>query len=333
MNDELIDVVITRREDQAEGIAVFELAAKQGVLPAFEAGAHIDVHIAPNLIRQYSLSNLIASEEMVQASDQGPGLGGNQAIYRLGILNDPQSRGGSKTVHEQFHQGTELKISAPRNHFPLEASAQHSILVGGGIGITPMLAMAYSLKAQGKSFELHYCCRSSSSAAFLNELAENFTEQTQLHFDDQPEEQRFSPNNVFESHHPGTHIYVCGPSGFMDWVISCAVYAGYPESDVHFEYFNANVDTSGDAFEVVAAQSGVTVQVQDGQTIADALVAAGVKIDVSCEQGVCGTCLCDVLEGTPDHKDHFLTQEEKYDNDQIVICCSRAKGQRLVLDI
>ena len=137
MNDELMDVVITRRDDQAEGVAVFELAAKQGVLPAFEAGAHIDVHIAPNLIRQYSLSNLLQGTD-TQSSN----------IYRLGILNDPQSRGGSKAVHEEFQEGTELKISAPRNHFPLEASAQHSILVGGGIGITPMLAMAYSLKAQ-----------------------------------------------------------------------------------------------------------------------------------------------------------------------------------------
>ncbi len=322
MSNELIDVVISRRDDQAEGVAVFELTAKEGVLPTFEAGAHVDVHIADDLVRQYSLSNILTENEAPI-----------EQVYRLGILNDPQSRGGSKAIHSDFQEGTELKISAPRNHFPLDDSAQHSILVGGGIGITPMLAMAYSLKAQGKSFELHYCCRSSASAAFLAEIAEQFGEQSHLHFDDQAEEQRFSPNKVFEPHRPGTHIYVCGPSGFMDWVISCAAYAGYSESDVHFEYFNAEVDTSGAGFEVVAAQSGVSVQVQEGQTITDALATVGIKVDVSCEQGVCGTCICDVLEGTPDHKDHFLTEEEKEDNDQIVVCCSRSKGERLVLDI
>lgn len=318
MSNELIDVVVTTREDQATDVSVFELTRKNGEkLPAFEAGAHIDVHVTPEIVRQYSLSN-------------APG---HSDTYRLGILKDPQSRGGSEAIHTNFQVGSEVQISAPRNHFPLDFSAERTILVGGGIGITPMLTMAYELKKQGKTFELHYCCRSRSSAGFLDELAQEFGEQVQLHFDDQGDAQRFNPETVFAPYQDGTHVYVCGPTGFMDWVIASAESFGYPKDQVHFEYFNAEVDTSGAAFEVVAAQSGVSVMVDEGQSITEALASVGIKVDMSCEQGVCGTCLCDVLEGTPDHKDHFLTEEEKEDNDQIVVCCSRAKSDKLVLDI
>ena len=317
MSSEVIDVVIKTREDQAEGVAVFELSRTDGsALPPFEAGAHIDVHITPEIIRQYSLSNAPGDEQ-----------------YRLGILKDPQSRGGSEAIHQHFIAGKELTISAPRNHFPLEMGATKSILVGGGIGITPMLTMAYALKAAGKLFELHYCCRTRSSAGFLDELICEFSDQLYLHFDDMDDGQRFVPETVFGSSEAGSHVYVCGPSGFMDWVISSAKEQGFPSEQVHFEYFNAEVDSSGSAFEVVAAQSGQSVMVEEGQSISEALATIGIKVDMSCEQGVCGTCICDVVEGIPDHKDHFLTEEEREDNDQIVVCCSRAKSEKLVLDI
>lgn len=318
MSSEIIDVVVKTREDQATDVAVFELGRVDGEpLPAFEAGAHIDVHVTPEIVRQYSLSN-------------APGAGNT---YRLGILKDPQSRGGSEAIHAIFKEGTELQISAPRNHFPLDDTAERSILVGGGIGITPMITMAYALKAAGKPFELHYCCRTRSSAGFIDELCSEFSDYLQLHFDDLGDEQRFNPETTFQPCDAGTHIYVCGPTGFMDWVINSAKEQGYPSDHVHFEYFNAEVDTSGAAFEVVAAQSGQSVMVEEGQSITEALATIGIKVDVSCEQGVCGTCICDVLEGTPDHKDHFLTEEEREDNDQIVVCCSRAKSDKLVLDI
>ncbi len=129
------------------------------------------------------------------------------------------------------------------------------------------------------------------------------------------------------------HLYTCGPTGFMDWVIEGARQQGYDARHIHHEYFQAEVDTSGDSFEVVAARSGKTVQVQQGQTLIAALREVGIKVEVSCEQGVCGTCLCDVLEGQPDHRDQYLTDEEKQSNEQIVLCCSRARGKRLVLDI
>ncbi|MBA4501568.1 PDR/VanB family oxidoreductase [Marinobacterium marinum] len=312
----LINARVQRRDDHTDDIAVFELAAADGSsLPAFEAGAHIDVVLGPDLIRQYSLSN-------------APGA----TTYRLGILNDPNSRGGSRSIHADLKAGAEVQISAPRNHFPLAMEAEHSVLIGGGIGITPMIAMAYALQAANNSFELHYCCRSESRAAFLDELRQAFGDRLVLHFDDVEAGGRIDPKSLAAAR-PGTHLYVCGPGGFMDWVIEQGKAAGLPDQQVHFEYFNADVDISGEAFEVYAEASDVTVQVGPEESIASALKAAGVRVQMSCEEGVCGTCICDVSEGTPDHRDHFLTEEEKEDNDQIALCCSRAKSSRLVLDI
>lgn len=318
MSEDIIETVVVGRRDQAAGISVFELARPDGQpLPAFEAGAHIDVHVADGLIRQYSLCN-------------PPG---GRDRYRIGVLDDPNSRGGSRAIHRDFQIGKAVRISAPRNHFPLDLGAAKSMLVGGGIGVTPMLAMAYTLKAAGKPFELHYCSRSRDRAGFLDELSAQFPDQLRLHFDDGPEAQRFDAKACLTAQPAGAHVYVCGPSGFMDWVIGSAKEAGYERARIHYEYFNAVVETGGTAFEVVARRSGITVQVGPDQSILDALGKAGIKVKKSCEQGVCGTCLCDVLDGTPDHRDKFLTDDEKEANDQIVVCCSRASTPRIVLDL
>ncbi len=196
-----------------------------------------------------------------------------------------------------------------------------------------MIAMAYALQADGRSFELHYCSRSREKAAFIDELEETFGDALVLHFDDGEPSQRLDMEALLTAQQTDTHLYVCGPTGFMDWVIGAAQQAGWPKNRVHSEYFTAEVDTSGAAFEVEAAASGVTVQVEENMSIAQALKAAGVKVNVSCEEGVCGNCICDVEEGIPDHRDHFLSDEEKADNDQIAVCCSRAKTPRLVIDI
>lgn len=318
MNQDVIKVVIARREAVTTDIVAIELVPAGGAtLVPFEAGAHVDVHVGPSVIRQYSLSNSFEDSR----------------TYRLGILNDPKSRGGSRAIHEQFAVGREIEISAPRNHFPLDMGAAHTILFGGGIGITPMIAMAYALKKANKSFELHYCCRTRSSAAFLEELTREFPGNLVLHFDDGAEEQKLVPAGLLQSAKESAHVYVCGPTGFMDWIIKTAKDSGLPPKQIHYEYFSAEVDTSGDEFEVVAATSGVTVRVPSGTSIANALKAAGVKVDVSCEEGVCGTCICGVLEGVPDHRDHFLNDEEKESGDQMAVCCSRAKSARLVLDL
>ncbi|CAD5106221.1 PDR/VanB family oxidoreductase [Zestomonas carbonaria] len=319
MSEQLLNLVVRKREEQGEGVVILDLADPTGKpLPTFEAGAHVDIHVKPGLVRQYSLCGDPA----------------NVAVYRLGVLKDPASRGGSVAVHELLQEGREVLIGAPRNHFPLAIGASRSILIGGGIGITPMIAMAHALAAADSPFELHYCGRSRSRTAFLDELDRaDFAACVHPHFDDEEEAQKLDLPAVLGAPQAGVHVYVCGPAGFMDWVIDGARKAGYAEEHIHREYFQVEVDASGDAFEVVASRSGKTVQVAEGQSILDALAEVGIKVEKSCEQGVCGTCLCDVLEGEPDHRDVYLTDEEKEAGDQILVCCSRAKSKKLVLDI
>ncbi len=313
MIEELLDVVVRKRELQGDGVVVLDLIRRDGApLPVFDAGAHVDLHIGPGLVRQYSLCGNPADPRM----------------YRLGVLKDPASRGGSVGVHEYLLEGRQLQISAPRNLFPLAADAYRSLLLGGGIGITPMIAMAYSLHAAGKAFELHYCGRERGRSAFLAELAgAPFAANVFTHFDNEGAEQRLDLDKVLGQGEAGVHLYTCGPAGFMDWVIQGARDRGYTEAHIHKEYFQVEVDSSGGSFEVVAARSGKTVQVAEGQSILAALAQVGIKIEISCEQGVCGTCLCDVLEGEPDHRDVYLTDDEKAGNDQILVCCSRAKSK------
>ena len=319
MNEELLDVVVRKRELQGDGVVVLDLSRRDGAaLPVFDAGAHIDIHLGQGLVRQYSLCGNPA----------------DPSVYRLGVLKDPASRGGSISVHDTLLEGCELKISAPRNLFPLATQARHSILLGGGIGVTPMIAMAYALHQAGKSFELHYCGRERSRSAFLDELAcAPFAANVSTHFDNEGPGQALDLAKVLGKGEDGVHMYTCGPGGFMDWVIQGALKQGYAETHIHKEYFQVEVDGSGAGFEVVAARSGKTVQVAEGQSILAALAQVGIKIEISCEQGVCGTCLCDVLEGEPDHRDVYLTDDEKAGNDQILVCCSRAKSKKLVLDI
>ncbi|MBT8766922.1 PDR/VanB family oxidoreductase [Metapseudomonas boanensis] len=319
MSEQVLKLVVRKRVEQGEGVVILDLADPAGQpLPAFEAGAHVDVHLAPGLVRQYSLCGDPA----------------NTTAYRLGVLKDPASRGGSVAVHERLQEGSEVAIGAPRNHFPLAADASRSILIGGGIGITPMIAMAHALAAQDSQFALHYCGRSRGRTAFLDELGEaDFAACVHTHFDDEADAQKLDLPAVLGRPEAGAHVYVCGPAGFMDWVISEARKAGYAEDNIHREYFQVELDASGSGFEVVASRSGKTVQVAEGQTIVDALAGVGIKVEISCEQGVCGTCLCDVLEGEPDHRDVYLTDDEKAANDQILVCCSRAKSKKLVLDI
>lgn len=319
MTEETLQALVQRREEQGHGVLVVDLVrADGGPLPAFDAGAHIDLHLGDGLVRQYSLA----------------GAPSQRGSYRLGILKDPASRGGSVAAHQRLLAGATLRIGLPRNHFPLAAGATRSVLVGGGIGITPMIAMAHALSEAGQAFELHYCGRSEAACAFLDELRGSaYASQVHTHFDDAGESQRLDLNAVLAQAAPGTHLYVCGPAGFMDWVIGEARRLGLPEEQIHKEYFQVDTDTSGQAFDVVAHKSGQRVRVEAGQSIVDALAGIGIKVPMSCEQGVCGTCLCTVLDGTPDHRDVFLTDEEKADNDQILLCCSRAKSDTLVLDL
>jgi vanillate O-demethylase ferredoxin subunit len=312
-----LDVRIARREDAATDIVALELVAPDGrELPPFEAGAHVDVVVEPGLMRQYSLCNDPRERHR----------------YRLGVLRDPASRGGSEGVHRHFTEGRLIRIGQPRNNFPLADDDRPAVLVAGGIGITPLLAMAHALHARGTPFVLHCCARSAERAAFTHELAASaFAASVRVHLDDGAPAQRFSLDEALAD--TRGHLYVCGPEGFIEFVTQGAAARGWPGERVHVEHFKAEVPQVGTAFTVVAARSGVTVDVPEGRSVAQALIQAGVDIPLSCEQGICGTCLVPVLEGTPEHRDEYQTDEEKAANTHMTPCCSRARSARLVLDV
>jgi vanillate monooxygenase ferredoxin subunit len=315
-----LKVKVLRRKQEAQDIASFELVREDGsALPAFSAGSHIDVQVPGGLTRQYSLCNDM----------------GEQHRYRIAVLRDANSRGGSAGMHDALKEGDTLTISAPRNHFPL-VHAHRTLLFAGGIGVTPLLCMAQRLATTGGDFVLHYCTRSPQRTAFRDEIAASpFVGNAQFHFDDGDAAQKLDLEAVLRQPQPGTHLYVCGPSGFIDWVEQTAARCGWGKDQVHVEHFGAaRQDTAGDRpFQVKIASSGAVVEVPADQTVVQALQAHGVEILTSCEQGVCGTCITRVLQGECDHRDLYFTDDEKAKNDQFTPCCSRAKSSMLVLDL
>jgi vanillate O-demethylase ferredoxin subunit len=321
MTVETLTVRVASKRDEADGICSLELLPVEGgVLPAFTAGAHIDVHLGSGLVRQYSLCNPPSDTQR----------------YQIAVLRDPASRGGSEAVHAQVKEGQLLEISAPKNHFPLATDAKHHLLLAGGIGVTPLMAMAEQLSTDGADFSLHYFARSATKAAFIDRFAASaFASRVHTHWDDAPQDPPVSLVTLIGQPRPGQHLYVCGPKGFMDAVLATARAQSWPEDQLHFEFFGGQVvhDASDAAFTVKIASSGQEIQVGADQTVVDALHKAGVDVPIACEQGVCGTCLVRVLEGIPDHKDLYLTPEEQAANDQFTPCCSRSKTAVLVLDL
>jgi vanillate O-demethylase ferredoxin subunit len=316
-----LTVRVARKHVAAVDICTLELVSTDGsALPAFAAGSHVDVHLPGGLVRQYSLCNPPTERHR----------------YLIGVLKDPATRGGSRAVHEQLHEGDLLDISTPRNHFALHAGAAHHLLLAGGIGVTPILCMAEQLALDGEAFEMHYCSRSRERMAFHARIAAAaFAAQVHLHFDDGPPAQKLDLERLLGVPQPGVHLYVCGPKGYMDWVLGTARARGWPAAQLHYEFFAAELVKSDEdgSFEVQLAKSARIVVVPKEKTVVEALADAGVEVPVSCEQGVCGTCLTRVLDGEPDHRDLFLTPEEQAANDRFTPCCSRAKTARLVLDL
>jgi len=314
-------VRVARKTVEAEGICSFELVSADGKpLPAFSAGSHVDVQLPGGLTRQYSLCNDPAESHR----------------YLIGVLRDAASRGGSVAMHEQVQEGSVLQISPPKNHFALAHEAPRHLLLAGGIGITPILCMAERLARLGAAFEMHYATRSRARTAFVDRIgASSFASRVAFHFDDGAAPQKLDIAAVLAAQPDGTHLYVCGPKGFMDAVLGAARGSGWPEGRIHFEFFGAEVQAqAGDgSFEVQLASSGRVISVAPVQTVLAALAAAGVVVPSSCEQGVCGTCLTRLISGTPDHRDQYLLPEEQAAGDQFLPCCSRAKSPRLVLDL
>ncbi|KWF94109.1 Vanillate O-demethylase oxidoreductase [Burkholderia cepacia] len=316
-----LTVRVAAKHDEATDICSFELVHADGLpLPPFSAGSHIDVVVPGGPTRQYSLCN---------APDENH-------RYRIAVLRDPKSRGGSAGMHDRVNAGNTLTISAPRNHFALAHDATRSLLLAGGIGVTPILCMAERLARIDASFDMHYCTRSRTRTAFLDHIAHaSYAGRVQLHFDDEGENQRFDVAARLAAPAPGTHLYVCGPKGFMDAVLTTARASGWPEAQLHYEFFAAEArQTDRDGrFEVEIASSGRVIVVEKNESVVRALAKAGIAIETSCEQGVCGTCATRVLAGEPEHFDLCLTPDERAANDQFLPCCSRSKSARLVLDL
>jgi vanillate O-demethylase ferredoxin subunit len=315
-------VLVSKKIMEAEAIASFKLVENELVdgLPPFTAGAHIDVHLPNGLIRQYSLC--------------GSPL--NRDSYTICVLREPAGRGGSSAMHDSVFEGDSLVISAPKNHFPLRENVSHSLLLAGGIGVTPLLAMAEQLHVESASFELHYCTRSLARTAFATSLKDSaFAEHVYFYRDDGSSPVKMDIGICLGSPAIGKHLYVCGPPAFLDIVRSTARDNGWNNDNVHFEYFSGAVtDKANDrSFDVVLKKDGRVIRVSAEQTVVEALAENGVVIPTSCSQGVCGTCITTVVEGEIDHHDLYLTPEEQRAGDKFLPCCSRAVGKRIVIDI
>jgi ferredoxin-NADP reductase len=281
--------------------------------PPFTAGAHINVTLQSGLIRSYSLLNDPAQADR----------------YEIGVQLDENTRGGSQHVHESWRPGQVIEISAPGNNFPLDESAAHSVLIAGGIGLTPMLSMLTRLERIGKPWELHYACRSRDRAAFLDRVGH--LPFVRLYIDDEPAIGSLDLNAVVEAAPAGTHFYCCGPQGMLNAYRSLVKPMGVRG---HYEYFSADVQTADDGgYALDLARSKKTITVHPGETMLDALLNAGVDVPFACSEGICGTCRTNVIDGVPDHRDQFLSADEKASNRCVMVCCSGSLSATLTLDI
>lgn len=310
-------VQVARKWQAADEVAAFELESTDDPLPTFHPGAHIDVHLPNGLVRQYSITN-------------GPG---ETAFYRIGVKLEPESRGGSACLHKSVREGDVLAISEPRNNFPLRRDSVRTILVAGGIGLTPLLAMAQALDKMPLRFELHHFVRSAEVQPFRSEL-DRLGASVVTHAGLSIEATTAELRSIVSDYAPSTHLYVCGPGPMLRATRGLAAEMGWPDDAVHFEYFQNAVEIDDSStFEIALARSAMTLTVPAGRSILEVLRDNGVAITSSCEMGACGTCVAAVIEGDPDHQDVHLNATERAAGDRIMTCVSRAVGERLVLDL
>jgi vanillate O-demethylase ferredoxin subunit len=318
---ETIQVRVKAVTWEAEGVLAFELVPlpPRKELPPFTAGAHVDLHLPNGLIRSYSLLN--AQDERLR--------------YVIGVNRDAQSRGGSRYLHESLRAGDTLAIGAPRNNFALDETAHLSVLIAGGIGITPLMAMARRLRSLGRPWRLHYAARTRAQAAFVDELqALRDREGADVHFtfDREPGARMMDIPALIAALPDGAHVYCCGPLPMLDAFEQAT--RALPRERVHAEYFAARDAAANEGgFSVRLARSGRTIAIAPGHTILDALIEHGVDVPYSCRDGVCGTCETRVVDGQCDHRDLVLSSAEKAANDRMMVCCSGAKSATLVLDL
>ncbi len=315
----VIMVRLSKVEPMTADVTKYEFESWDGSpLPDWTAGAHLDVVVTPEFLRQYSMSG--------DPADTGR--------YQIGVLREDTGRGGSKILHRIFSEGRRVFISKPINHFELVEDATRTFLMGGGIGITPMIAFAHRLHALGKPFELHYSASRKAGAGYFDDLgAMPWANHVTFHFSDQGT--RADLDDVLSGYQPGWHVYTCGPERFMNSVIQAAERHGFPEEARHLEYFSVpeQPDHVNHAFTVTLARSGRTLTVPADESLADVLIENGIHVDVKCSDGICGVCRCGLIEGEAEHRDFVLSNAQRKTG--LITCQSRAAkdGGTLVLDL
>jgi ferredoxin-NADP reductase len=312
----VIGAILSGVEKMSGGVTKYEFSMADGApMPIVEAGAHIDVVVAPEFLRQYSLSGDPA----------------DRSKYQIAVLREDEGRGGSKLMHRIFEAGRRVHISKPINHFPLHENASFSYLMGGGIGVTPMIAMAHRLHALDAKFELHYSMSSRESAGFLLDLARvPWADKVHLHVSSEG-----SRCDLLETLNFATdaHVYTCGPEVYMNAVMEAAETNGFPEERRHLEFFSVpeQPDYENHDFTLKLAKSGKSVHVSADQSPTDALLKAGVYVDVKCSDGLCGVCNCKVISGEVEHRDFVLSNKDR--EGAMILCQSRAIDPDGVVEI
>lgn len=315
-----IPVKIERIVQESPFIKRFRFVpTEDDLLPAFTGGSHLKTFIkAENNIfeREYSL-----------ISDPR-----NRQFYEIAISKDLNSRGGSKYWHEIMSVGDELEISFPRNYFTLNFHAKHHVFYASGIGITPFLSMLQDNQFN-QTMELHYAARTPEECAFYDLLKEKYSDIVTFHFSRVTEPNRLSYEHM-TTNRIGTHVYFCGPVSMVEEFRQAACSYGYPEHAIHFELFSNGLDnTNLKPFTVFLAESGKQIQVADNESLLDVLLKEGINAPYACKIGGCGSCEVEVVNGEVEHRDHFLSEENKRERTTILTCCSRAKEKILTIKL
>ncbi len=313
----VVRVEVTKVEKMTADTTKYELSSPdRSPLPQWSAGAHLDIVVAPEFLRQYSLSGDPA----------------DTSKYQIGVLREDEGKGGSRLLHRIFNEGRMIFVSKPINHFPLDETAIRTLLMGGGIGITPMITMGHRLHAIGADFEMHYSVKTRDSAGFLDDLASvAWHERVHLHIT--AEGTRADLNAILSGYRKGWHVYTCGSDRFMDAVIETAAKQGYPDENRHLEYFSVpeEPEYENHDFTLRLTRSGRDILVSAEETAADALNDNGFHIDIKCSDGLCGVCQCGLVSGEVEHRDYVLSNKQR--REKIILCRSRAAKANGIIEI
>jgi len=319
--DDTILLKVERIQLEADNIKSFQLRPMNNgdLLPEFQPGSHIQVQVRlPDHSTDYRHYSLLSNPN-------------NRSMYTIAVLSQPDGRGGSLYLHKHIHEGDILEVKRPQNNFPVSAQSEHSILIAGGIGVTPILSMLEQLVTDKQSFEFHYSARKHSEFAFYNKIKELAGDKAHFYASREANSQRLNIDALLSSPKPRTHIYVCGPRRMIAAIQETSKTHGWSPTQVHFESFGSQLMPDDQPIRIHLAKSKQTICVPPDQTILDTLLKAGIKAPFQCKRGECSMCLTRVLAGQPEHRDLCLSEEER--KTSMLICVSRAQGKTLTLDL